>query len=525
MCIPTYHIIKRFVKNPNSAMIASVALVAIALRLVQTKQVIIVNQTVTMVLAVLFAPVYIAAWAIASIKKKEFMDMWIVSAFEPEPIQWTPGDNGLEVGSLSVPFNYSNPTGRKFNLYLVKSSAPVSKGTMIFIPGGPANNSASNLSSGAATKDGFLPQWYWDNFDIILFDDRGTGLSTPTMTCSNKLLDALLELESSDPTLANASKTYAESCNLDLIAFTTIPAINQDMDTIRRALNLQKISLLGVSWGGSIGASWVSTYPQTVDRAVLIGTQFFDRKYTDYLQDSVINLQKSLDDFAAWCRNKGDECPLNSLGDPKDVIEKLAANLETSPLIREGKPSLNKRNFLTTLWMLNYVTDDDSRIALTQAIVDAINGDSTDLGGLFDYWMARSEEGVYEHAMVMTFANETIVPTESEALDLYRKMMTAAPSVASNSLDLVMPHMPSKYFKPQKVGTDLAPQVLIIAYTGDRVSPVSDSERINQAISGSVLVVVPGGDHLGGIDQTPQETDIAHSYLLGQNLPPGRIDL
>jgi proline iminopeptidase len=101
---------------------------------------------------------------------------------------------------------------------------------IIFLSGGPgvSVNSMQLWADTLSTK-----------FECILFDQRGTGLSTN------------VRLDSTTINLERATK---------------------DIDELRKHLGSEQISLCGISWGGGLSQAYASFYPNNVKKMVLVST-------------------------------------------------------------------------------------------------------------------------------------------------------------------------------------------------------------------------------------------------------------
>ncbi|MFM7258748.1 MAG: hypothetical protein ACKO1E_09205, partial [Acidimicrobiaceae bacterium] len=85
-----------------------------------------------------------------------------------------------ECGELAVPFDYNDPTVGSFTLFLTRLPAtdPSNKiGSMLVNPGGPGFGG----SSVAQDAEYYFSSELLNRFDIIGWDPRGTGKSTPAI--------------------------------------------------------------------------------------------------------------------------------------------------------------------------------------------------------------------------------------------------------------------------------------------------------------------------------------------------------
>jgi pimeloyl-ACP methyl ester carboxylesterase len=135
----------------------------------------------------------------------------------------------------------------------VPAAAGPSKGTILFLAGGPGESALSALSDVEALVARFAP-----GYDVVTFDQRGTG-------ASGALGCFALSLSGSE------TSVFAR-CGGELGAargfYRTSDSVD-DIETVRRALGLGPVDLLGVSYGGRVAGEYVRRYPAAVSRLVL----------------------------------------------------------------------------------------------------------------------------------------------------------------------------------------------------------------------------------------------------------------
>ena len=93
-----------------------------------------------------------------------------------------------QCGELAVPFDYQDPSLGSFTLFLTRRPAGDQKfkvGSMLVNPGGPGFGG----SSVAADAEYYFSDELLDRFDIIGWDPRGTGKSTPAVNCVDEYDD------------------------------------------------------------------------------------------------------------------------------------------------------------------------------------------------------------------------------------------------------------------------------------------------------------------------------------------------
>eukprot|EP00312_Isochrysidales_sp_CCMP1244_P023739 CAMPEP_0202780964 /NCGR_PEP_ID=MMETSP1388-20130828/59728_1 /ASSEMBLY_ACC=CAM_ASM_000864 /TAXON_ID=37098 /ORGANISM="Isochrysis sp, Strain CCMP1244" /LENGTH=312 /DNA_ID=CAMNT_0049450359 /DNA_START=18 /DNA_END=952 /DNA_ORIENTATION=+ len=161
-----------------------------------------------------------------------------------------PGDVKVTEHFLSVPLDHSKPDGGSLSLF-VRELVAASKAAddlpcLLYLQGGP----------GFPSKRPAFPASGWDKsalatHRVLLLDQRGTGRSTPVTA---KQLLAL-------PGGPQAQAGYLEHFRADSIV--------RDCEVVREALcGGKKLSLLGQSFGGFCILTYLSLFPDAIERAL-----------------------------------------------------------------------------------------------------------------------------------------------------------------------------------------------------------------------------------------------------------------
>ncbi|SEF36655.1 TAP-like protein [Amycolatopsis pretoriensis] len=185
---------------------------------------------------------------------------------------------GLECTTLEVPLDYRKPDGRQIEVAVsrLKSANPAQRrGILLTNPGGPGG---PGLELPAQLKLLGWPQSVLDTYDVIGFDPRGVGHSTP-VTCDLALAQQTSNvppyaLNPADVTArAEYVKGIAHQCGASrtasMLPYVTTANTARDMDRIRAALGEPKLSYYGVSYGSYLGAVYTTLFPQRSDRILL----------------------------------------------------------------------------------------------------------------------------------------------------------------------------------------------------------------------------------------------------------------
>ncbi|WP_285483475.1 alpha/beta hydrolase [Amycolatopsis sp. NBRC 101858] len=220
---------------------------------------------------------------------------------------------GLECARLRVPLDYAHP-GRTIELTLSRHAGTPGKrrGVLLMNPGGPGSPGLAMPAQLLQRMGGSgLP----DAYDVIGFDPRGTGYSTP-VTCdlTPEQRGAVLGPYADGPrdvvaTAAKArvvAKQCGEAATADLLPHMTTANTARDLDRIREALGERKISYYGLSYGSYLGAAYASMFPARGDRIVLdsvLGPRGLDVRANQRFAEG---FDDRFPDFAAWAAARDD---------------------------------------------------------------------------------------------------------------------------------------------------------------------------------------------------------------------------
>ncbi|MFJ9781311.1 alpha/beta hydrolase [Amycolatopsis sp. NPDC101161] len=185
---------------------------------------------------------------------------------------------GLECSTLDVPLDYRKPDGTRIRVAIsrLKSANPAARrGILLTNPGGPGG---PGLNLPGLLKLAGLSQSVLDAYDIIGFDPRGVGHSTP-VTCD---LTPAQQVSNVPPYALNPAdvavraeyaKGVARQCGASptasMLPYVTTANTARDMDRIRAALGEPKLSYFGISYGTYLGAVYTTLFPQHSDRILL----------------------------------------------------------------------------------------------------------------------------------------------------------------------------------------------------------------------------------------------------------------
>jgi len=190
----------------------------------------------------------------------------------------------VECGFVVVPEDHNDPGGPTIRLSIVvlkDQSTEHQPDAVILLSGGPGEKTVHNAAAVAQLLAPIHP-----NRDLILFDQRGVGLSEPALECPEWVQAAFDLLDEPNPdvalqTIDNAlmacrDRLVSEGYNLTM--YNTIQNA-ADVNAIRVALGYDQINLWGGSYGSLLAQATMRDHPQGIRSVAIV---------------SVLPLEKSL---------------------------------------------------------------------------------------------------------------------------------------------------------------------------------------------------------------------------------------
>ncbi|AHY57208.1 alpha/beta hydrolase [Stenotrophomonas rhizophila] len=271
--------------------------------------------------------------------------------FKPCTLTSTQASDNVEAqcATLQVAENPAAPDGRKIGLniaWLDTSNEGEGKGDPVFFLAGGPGQAATEV---AAVINVALREVRKQR-DIILVDQRGTGKSNP-LTCVGADGKEMALDDTIAPT-TQAIADFAAQCATSLASradtrfYTTTQAI-ADIDTVRAALGVDKINLIGGSYGTRVAQQYAAHYPQHTRAVVIDGVAPNDVVVGG---DFANTFEAAIDLQAAQCR-KDAACakrfPVDTRTQLKNVMDALAkAPVEVE--YRDPGTAETKRDVLTS---------------------------------------------------------------------------------------------------------------------------------------------------------------------------------
>lgn len=248
----------------------------------------------------------------------------------------------IQCATIEVPLDYRKPGGKRIELAIsrIKATAPGKRhGVLLSNPGGPGGPGLY-LPLGMAE---WLPASARQKYDLIGFDPRGVGRSTP-VSCGlepeeENWLRPYKE-ETFDDDVAWA-RTVADKCEEkagDVLPHITTRNTARDMDLLRAVLGEKKISYLGYSYGTYLGAVYTQLFPRRADRFVLDSAVDPERAWRGMIQWWAEGAEPAFDRWTGWAAERSEQY---GLGDTPKKVEgtfwDLVARAGEEPIDLDGQ--------------------------------------------------------------------------------------------------------------------------------------------------------------------------------------------
>jgi pimeloyl-ACP methyl ester carboxylesterase len=431
-------------------------------------------------------------------------------------------DPGLDCARLQVPLDYAAPNGRTAQIAVLRHRTDRAKvGSLVLNPGGPGG-------AGLGFAASFVGVYGGGPFDVVGFDPRGVGASTPALDCRTPAEERAQRAEPDDGTGEDVARSEAKtreyiakceqrSGGRDVLANVGTRDVARDLDVLRAALGDRQLTYVGYSYGTRIGTTYGEMFPGNVRAMVLDGALDPTQSESDALVAQYAAFQHAFEAYAADCAAKPG-CPLGA--DPKAataVYQSLTRPLRKAPVPAGNGRTLSYSD--ATVGTIAALYTPAAWPALTKALAALRAGDGSGLLELADGYY-----GVDDDAHTAIDCVDEDRTTDRAALQQTAvRVNAAAPFVDSGvapiaALDTcgLWPVPPtSTPHLPHAAGL---PPTLVISTTGDPATPYAAGVRLAAALHGRLLTV-EGTQHTAAGEGYSCVDKVVAAYLLDLQLP------
>ncbi|CCM00183.1 uncharacterized protein FIBRA_02211 [Fibroporia radiculosa] len=484
-------------------------------------------------------------------------------------IEWTPCFAEYQCARLILPLDYLSPPGVGPNVTIALQMFPATdkesyKGTILINPGGPGV-SGTNFVMRQGRNISYISG---GSFDVLGFDPRGTGASTPLASCFNsesakgiwnlQAGDRLLNLSDGSVGLTVArERAVGALCKKALGGngredpdgtaeewgtgrFMSTPSVATDMLRITEKLGQEKLKYWGFSYGSVLGQYFAAMYPDKVDRLIIDGVlDGYDYRSLSW-NTNLVDTDAVWESFFTFCSRAGAEkCPLYmpSAAEVKARVTAIMDGLEEEPLavpFAEGGPLVVTRKAIYSVAfqaahkpVAQYAALADMLLAIEQVDQSALATMSSKFGGGFECNCEREPPELTGSEAFRAIAcgdGEPVMYTPKDYEEWFTEL-SASSSLAAPIWGVEYLRCTGWQIRPKwRYMGPLAAEktshpILIISPTHDTVCPLSHARQVHTRYGGSGLLVQRSFGHCSSSAPSLCTAKYVREYFINGTLP------
>ena len=471
----------------------------------------------------------------SSAPESDAADEEALAAFYEQKVTWKDCGNN-ECTEIEVPLDYADPDGKAITLSVLKVPALNEKqrvGSLVVNPGGPGGSGvdyASNAPSYFGTE-------VRQAFDIVGFDPRGVGRSTPVHCLADKELDTFVAADPDPDTPAEVRRAdkllskFGKGCvaeSGDLAAHMSTVEAARDIDVLREVLGDSRLSYFGASYGTFLGATYAELFPERVGRMVLDGALDPSLSSLELNLVQAKGFETALRAYVEHCVKRGSCFLGGTVDDGVRRIRRLLDAVERKPLPADGR-RLEVGNAVLGVWAPLY--NEDYWSILDTALRAAIDGDGGPLMSLSDAYTSRGPTGYLDNSLEALYAVNCLDHDDalesSEIVDYLPQFEKASPTfgaIFAYSLSSCTQWPIHTGRVPEEIRAEGAAPILVVGTTRDPATPLEWAEALADQLESGVLVRRDGDGHTGYLAGNECVDSTVESYLVSGKVPSGTVD-
>src|SRR6185436_5513384 len=193
-----------------------------------------------------------------------------------------------------------------------------------------------------------------DRFDLVAFDPRGVGESSPSIDCKvNQETQGLYSAPFTTPenldvnALLAKDKFLVKRCaqlNKEILPHASTANVARDMDAIRALLGDKKLNYFGFSYGTFLGATYASLFPDNYRAMVLDGpvdANGYINTPSANLREQSAGFERAIGRFFTACAVYQSFCNFGGT-DPQAAFDALVDQANLLPIpVPDGRAAVN----------------------------------------------------------------------------------------------------------------------------------------------------------------------------------------
>ncbi len=442
----------------------------------------------------------------------------------------------VECATMKVPIDWEDEDSDSVEIALAKQSAfDDAQGTIFVNPGGPGGSGVDFVEY-AVTDD------LADNFDIIGWDPRGVGASTPVECYDAEEKDESLygtfdedyQTEGWIDELTDELADYAEACDENtgaLLGKLDTVSTAHDLELMRALVTGDEpLDYLGYSYGTFIGAVYAELFPDKVGHFVLDGAIDPQVESFDELIVQAVGFEDNLRAYMEDCL-AGSACPFTgTLEEALLQASTLMGSVDGAGLVSTDGRALDSATVGTGVAMSLY--SSDYWPYLTDLFNGIKAGDADPVFFLADVYNGREDDGSFSDNSVEVYQATTCVDNDWTAdtestLDRLQQISEAAPTIGPYItlddyavLDVLCNNWPYPAADfPDEYDAEGAAPIMVIGTTNDPATPYIWAQALAKQLDSGVLVTVEGDGHTAYNGDNDCVNSVVDQYFLDDVVP------
>lgn len=441
-----------------------------------------------------------------------------------------------ECTTIEVPLDYADPDGRAIELSVLRVPAGDEDrrvGSLVVNPGGPGGSGVEY----AANAEQFFGAELRRSFDIVGFDPRGVGRSTPLDCVTDKELDTFVAADPDPDTAAELARAdrlleqFGNGCleeSGDLARHMSTAEAARDIDILRAVLGDPKLSYFGASYGTFLGATYAELFPARVGRMVLDGALDPSLSTLELSLVQAKGFETALRSYVGHCVDRGNCFLGGSVDQGVRRIQQLFDQIERDPLPASGR-TLTIGNAVLGVWAPLY--SEGNWPYLDTALQAAFGGDGSVLMALSDAYTSRGPDGYTDNSLEALYAvncldNDDAIPS-SEVEQYIPRFEKASPTfgrIFAYSLSSCAQWPIEGGRVVEEIDAAGAAPILVVGTTRDPATPLEWAVALAEQLESGILVRRDGDGHTGYLAGNECVDSTVESYLVSGKVPSGKVD-
>jgi pimeloyl-ACP methyl ester carboxylesterase len=428
-----------------------------------------------------------------------------MAAYTHQSVDWRPCPTKTaemkQCASVLAPLDYRHPGRQAVTLVLARlpSTSSEAEGVLFTNPGGPG-------ASGVDFLDSFDPRGLQQSYDLVSWDVRGTGRSTPVECFTNRQMERYVAADYSPDNAAEVQQLidlntdFGRTClarSGKLLKHISTEDTVHDLELLRRLLAQRRLNYFGFSYGTSIGAMYATLFPERVGRMALDGATSIGGVPT---VSQTYGFNRTLGNFATWCARQ--DC---RLGDSQEQVEATIRDFlqrldhDTIP---GGRRDLTQALATSGLTFAMY-SPQSSWPTVLNGLEKAIYADNgTSLLAWADAYYQRDRAGqfgqfnaAFPAIRCLDERDHGVAGELSRWRREAKRAATFGPFIGPDFTCATWP-VRSTGDTDRKIVYTGRPAILILGTTGDPATPYEYAEHMHEALRSSRLITFEGNGHL-----------------------------